>query len=132
MTDDQKKQLKLLCYVNWLINQRFDGEHGVRDLKSLENVVSLPGGGSLTSFLGERLSNRKDLYAQLGWFVYYMVDGEPFNSKNRTLALLMSLWTLKYYRLEFDVDDLADFVKVLDPLKQGNSDISVWFSNNCR
>jgi len=132
MTDDQKKEIKLLCYVNWMVTKKFDSEGRVRDLNSLKNVVSLPGGGSLTCFLGERLSNRKDLYAQLGWFMYYIIDGEPFNSKNRSVALLMLIWALKFYRLEFDVDALADFIASLDTMKQGNSDISLWFSNNCR
>jgi hypothetical protein len=132
MTDDQKKELKMLCYVNWMLAQKFNDEHGVRDVGALENVVALPGGGSLTCFLGERLSNRKDLYSQLGWFVYYMVDGEPFISKNRSVAMLMLIWTLGYYRLEYDVESLADFITFLDTMKQGNSDISQWFSNNCR
>lgn len=132
MTKDQTKQLKLLCYVNWLVAQKLGGESGVRNIDALKSVVALPGGDSLTCFLGERLSNRKDLYTQLGWFVYYLIDGEPFNSKNRTLVLLMLAWCLKYYQLEFDVDTLADFIKNLDPRKQGNSDISLWFSNNCR
>ncbi len=132
MTKDQTKQLKLLCYVNWLVAQKIGGESGVRNIDALKSVVALPGGDSLTCFLGERLSNRKDLYTQLGWFVYYLIDGEPFNSKNRTLVLLMLAWCLKYYQLEFDVDTLADFIKNLDPRKQGNSDISLWFSNNCR
>lgn len=132
MTDDQKKELKLLCYVNWMVVKKFNDEHGVRDLSALRNVVELPGGGSLTCFLGERLSNRKDLYSQLGWFVYYMIDGEPFISKNRSVVLLMLIWALKYYRLEFDIEALADFIVMLDTMKQGNSDISLWFSNNCR
>lgn len=132
MTKDQTKQLKLLCYVNWLVAQKIGGESGVRNIDALKSVVALPGGDSLTCFLGERLSNRKDLYTQLGWFVYYLIDGEPFSSKNRTLVLLMLAWCLKYYQLEFDLDTLADFIKNLDPMKQGNSDISLWFSNNCR
>ena len=132
MTDDQKKELKLLCYVNWMLAKKFGDEAGVRDLGALENVVALPGGGSLTCFLGERLSNRKDLYSQLGWFVYYIIDGEPFISKNHSVALLMLIWTLGYYRLEYDVESLADFIAFLDTMKQGNSDISQWFSNNCR
>jgi len=132
MTDDQKIQIKQLCYVNWLITKKFGGDAGVRDLKSLKNVVSLPGGGSLTCFQGERLTNRKDLYSQLGWFTYYIVDGEPFNGKNRTVALLMLIWALKFYRLEFEVENMVEFVNTLDTLKQGNSDISLWLSNNCR
>lgn len=132
MTDDQKKELKLLSFVNWIVTKKFDDDHGVRDLSSLKNVVELPGGGSLTCFLGERLSNRKDLYSQLGWFVYYMVDGEPFISKNRSVVMLMLIWALNYYRLEFDIEALADFIVLLDTMKQGNSDISLWFSNNCR
>lgn len=132
MTDDQRKEIKLLCYVNWMVAKKFDSERGVRDLKSLKNVVALPGSGSLTCFLGERLSNRKDLYAQLGWFMYYIIDGEPFNSRNRSVAFLMLVWALKFYRLELDVDTLADFITSLDTMKQGNSDISLWLSNNCR
>jgi len=132
MTEDQKRELKLLCYVNWMLAKKFEDDYGVRDLEALKNVVGLPGGGSLTCFLGERLSNRKDLYSQLGWFVYYMVDGEPFLSKNRSAVLLMLIWTLNYYRLEFDIEGLADFIVLLDTMKQGNSDISLWFSNNCR
>jgi len=131
MTKDQKKQLKLLCYVNWLITQKLGDEPGVRNLDALKIVAALPGGGSLTCFLAERLPNRKDLYTQLGWFVYYLIDGEPFNSKNRTLVLLMLIWCLKYYQLEFEVDTLAEFISSLDPTKQGNSDISLWLSNNC-
>ncbi len=132
MTEDQAKQIKLLSYVHWLISRRFGGEPGVRDLNALENAVALPGGGSLTCFLGERLSNRKDLYSQLGWFVYYLLDGEPFNSKNRSVVLLMLIWSLKYYQLELDIEALADFLKSLDTMKQGNSDISLWFASNCR
>jgi len=132
MTDNQKKELKLLCFVNWMVARKFDDDFGVRDLDSLKSVVNLPGNGSLTCFLGERLSNRKDLYSQLGWFVYYMISGEPFISKNRSVVLLMLIWVLNYYRLEFDVEALTDFIIMLDPLKQGNSDISLWLSNNCR
>lgn len=132
MTDDQKRELKLLCYVNWMMAKKFDDEYGVRDFDKLKNVVELPGSGSLTSFLGERLSNRRDLYSQLGWFVYYMIDGEPFITRNRAMVLLMLIWTLSYYRLEFDLEALTDFVVMLDPMKQGNSDISLWLSNNCR
>lgn len=132
MTKDQIKQLKLICYAHWLLTQKFGGESGIRDKNVLKSVVTLPGGGSLTCFLAEKLPNRKDLYAQLGWFVYYIIDGEPFNSKNRKLALLVLIWNLKYYQLDFDADDLAEFIKNLDTLKQGNSDISLWFSNNCR
>ena len=132
MTDDQRQEIKLLCYVNWMVAKKFNSEGGVRDLNSLKNVVALPGGGSLTCFLGERLSNRKDLYAQLGWFMYYIIDGEPFNSRNRSVAFLMLVWALKFYRLELDFDALADFITSLDTMKQGNSDISLWLSNNCR
>jgi len=132
MTDDQARQVKLLAYVHWLLIRKFGGETGVRDVNALENAVALPGGGSLTCFLGERLSNRKDLYSQLGWFVYYVLDGEPFNSHNRSVVLLMLIWSLRYYQLEFDVEALADFLRNMDTLKQGNSDISLWFSNNCR
>lgn len=132
MTSDQRQEVKLLCYVNWMLTRKFGGETGVRDISSLLNAVKLPGGGSLTCFLGERLSNRKDLYGQLGWFVYYIIDGEPFNALNRTQVLTMLIWNLKYYRLEFDVNTLAEFIVNLDTLKQGNSDISSWFMNNCR
>ncbi len=132
MTESQIRQIKLLSYVNWLVAEKFGGDQGIRDLKALQNVVSLPGDGSLSCVLGERLSNRKDLYAQLGWFVYYAIEGEPFNSKNRMTVLLILLWVLKYYRLEFDPDEMADYIKTLDPLKHGNSDISLWFSSHCR
>ncbi len=131
MTKEQTKEVKLLCYVHWLLTQKFKGDSGVRDMNALKSVVSLPGGGSLTCFLGEKLSNRKDLYTQLGWYVYYSIDGEPFNSKNRKLVLLMLIWTLKHYQLEFDDNVLTDYIAQMDTLKEGNSDISVWFSNNC-
>lgn len=132
MTSDQFAQVKILSFANWLLAQKFKSEPGIRDTKALENVVSLPGGGSLTSFQGEKLSNRRDLYTQLGWFVYYMVNGEPFNSRNRSTTLLMLMWCLNYYQLEYDIEALAEFIRNMDPLKQGNSDISLWFSNNCR
>jgi hypothetical protein len=108
------------------------GEFGLRDLNALKTVISLPGNGSLTCLLGKRLLNRKDLYSQLGWFAYYMIEGEPFNSKNRTLAVLMLIWGLNRYQLEFDAENIAKFVIDLDTMKQGNSDISFWLSNNCR
>jgi len=132
MTEEQIRQIKMLSYVNWIVTEKFEGDQGVRDMNALKAVVSLPGGGTLSCILGERLSNRKDLYAQLGWFVYYAIEGEPFNSKNRTTVLLILLWVLKYYRLEFDPDELADFIKKIDPLKHGNSDILLWFSSHCR
>jgi hypothetical protein len=61
-----------------------------------------------------------------------MIEGEPFNSKNRTLAVLMLIWGLNRYQLEFDAENIAKFVIDLDTMKQGNSDISFWLSNNCR
>jgi len=132
MTEEQIRQIKLITYVNWLVTERFSGDQGIRDMEALKTVVALPGDGTLSCILGERLSNRKDLYAQLGWFVYYIIEGEPFYGKNRTTVLLMLLWVLKYYRLEFDADQIADFIKTLDPLKHGNSDIALWFSGHCR
>jgi len=132
MTENQIKQIKILSYINWVITEKFGGDPGIRDMKALQSVVSLPGEGSLSCVLGEKLSNRKDLYAQLGWFIYYTIEREPFNSKNRSTVLLVLLWVLKYYRLEFDVDELAEYIKSIDPLKHGNSDISLWFSSHCR
>ncbi|HQE95658.1 MAG TPA: hypothetical protein PLV30_07555 [Candidatus Marinimicrobia bacterium] len=132
MTEEQIRQIKLISYANWLVTEKFGAEKGIRDIKALTAAVTLPGNGTLSCVLGERLSNRKDLYAQLGWFVYYMIEGEPFNSKNRTTVLLILLWVLKYYRLEFNAEELANYIKTLDPLKHGNSDISLWFSTHCR
>lgn len=132
MTEEQIKEAKLLCYANWLIVSKMGGEFGLRDLNALKNVISLPGNGSLTCLLGERLPNRRDLYSQLGWFVYYIIEGEPFNSKNRTLAALILIWGLEYYQMEFDVENIAEFVTDLDTMRQGNSDVSSWLSNNCR
>jgi len=132
MIEEQIRQVKLITYVNWLVTERLSGDQGIRDIEALKTVVSLPGNGTLSCILGERLSNRKDLYAQLGWFVYYTIEGEPFNCKNRTTVLLMLLWVLKYYRLEFDADEITGYVKALDPLKDGNSDIALWFSGHCR
>jgi hypothetical protein len=131
MNKDQVRQLKLLCYINWLLTNQYKSEAGVRDIEALKSVVLLPGGGSLTCLLGEKLSNRKDLYSQLGWFVYYIVDGEPFNSQNRQLALLTLIWNLKYYQLGFNVETLRDFIQNLDTMRQGNSDISLWLSEHC-
>jgi hypothetical protein len=132
MTSEQKRQIKLLCYVHWILSKKFDSEPGVRDLYQLEEVVSMPGGGSLTCFSGTRLTNRKDLFAQLGWFVYYMMEGEPFNSRNKALTTLMVIWVLEYYKLEFDKDKVVEFVTNVETMKSGNSDISNWFANNCK
>lgn len=132
MTEEQIRQIKLISYVNWLVTEKYSGDQGIRDIDALKTVVSLPGNETLSCVLGERLSNRKDLYAQLGWFVYHVIEGEPYNSKNRTTVLLVLLWILKYYRLEYDADEIADYIKKLDPLKHGNSDISLWFSGHCR
>ena len=81
MTKEQQSQIKLLCYVHWILSRKFKTDSGVRDLHLLKNVVAMPGGGSLTCFSGQKLTNRKDLYAQLGWFVYYMMEGEPLTVK---------------------------------------------------
>ncbi|PIS29799.1 MAG: hypothetical protein COT43_03020 [Candidatus Marinimicrobia bacterium CG08_land_8_20_14_0_20_45_22] len=131
MTNDQIQQVKIIGFANWLLARKFGTEIGIRDTNSMENVVSLPGGGSLTCFLGEKLSNRRDLYTQLGWYVYYMISGEPFNSKNRSTTLLMISWCLKYYQIDYDIEALRDFIRNMDSMKQGNSDISLWFSSNC-
>jgi len=132
MTEDQIKQMKLACFVHWMITRKHGGDSGLRDIRALEAVVSLPGGGSLTCLQGERLSNRKDLYAQLGWFVYYIVENEPFNSKNHSVAFFMTTWCLRHYQLDFDPEQLRDYIVNLDTMKQGNSDISLWFGGNCR
>jgi len=132
MTKDQVRQIKLICYANWLITEKVGGDKGVRDLQMLKATVTLPGGLSLTCFLGEKLPNRKDLFLQLGWFIFYMLDGEPFNARNRTTTLLLLLWVLRYYRLGFDAPEFAEYIRTLDTLKHGNSDISLWLANHCR
>lgn len=132
MTNEHKKQIKLLCYVHWILAKKFESESGVRDLCTLEEVVSMPGGGSLTCFSGTKLTNRKDLFAQLGWFVYYMLEGEPFNSKNKALTVLMILWCLEYYKLDFDQEEVVKFILEVDTLRSGNSDISTWFASHCK
>ncbi len=132
MTKDQKKQMKILCYVNWLLAEKYNGHQGLRDIDALKEVLELPGGGSLTCLTGDRLTNRKDLYSQLGWFVYYMLENEPFESKNISSVLLMLLWCLEHYKLKYKMDSLLDFIINLDPMRQGNTDISIWFSNNCK
>lgn len=131
MTKDQIQQMKFISYANWLTVEKFGGEPGIRDVKILKSVVSLPAGLSLTCFQGARLPNRRDLYNQLGWFVYYMIDSEPFNSNNRLTVLLLLIWCLRYYHLDFYVEELVEYIKTLDTLKHGNSDISVWFSSHC-
>jgi len=132
MTNEQKRQVKLLCYVHWVLSKKFEVDSGVRDLTTLEEVVSMPGGGSLTCFSGSKLTNRKDLFAQIGWFVYYMLEGEPFNSKNKALTTLMVVWCLENYNLEFDKDRIIEFIKNVDTMRSGNSDISTWFANQCK
>ncbi len=132
MTNEHYKQIKLLCYVHWIVSQKFNSEAGVRDIITLKEVVSMPGGGSLTCFTGDKLSNRKDLFTQLGWFVYYMIEGEPFNSRNKTLTSLMIIWVLNHYNLKYDTQNLMKFLENIDTMKTGNSDISSWFANNCQ
>jgi len=131
MTDDQQREIKLLCYAHWLLCRNFKTESGVRDIESLKNVVDLPGGGSLTCLLGKRLSSRKDLYSQFGWFVYYLLEGEPFNSKNKALIMLMLVWCLNHYRLKYKIAEIRAYIEELDIMRQGNSDISSWFADHC-
>ncbi|MBN2281447.1 MAG: hypothetical protein JXQ65_12775 [Candidatus Marinimicrobia bacterium] len=132
MTSEQRRQVKLLCYVHWILSKRFEVDSGVRDLYTLEEVVTMPGGGSLTCFSGAKLTNRKDLFAQIGWFVYYMLEGEPFNSKNKALTALMVIWCLENYKLEFDKEKVIEFINTVDTMRSGNSDISSWFANQCK
>ncbi|MFP4546944.1 MAG: hypothetical protein ACLFQM_02345 [Fidelibacterota bacterium] len=132
MTNEQARQIKLLCYVHWIVSKKYDVESGVRDLYTLEEVVSMPGGGSLTCFSGAKLTNRKDLFAQIGWFIYYMLEGEPFNSKNKALATLMIIWALEFYKLDFDKEKVVEYIDNVDTMRSGNSDISNWFQNHCK
>ncbi|MCF7886134.1 MAG: hypothetical protein K9M80_06540 [Candidatus Marinimicrobia bacterium] len=128
MTDDQKKELKILCYAHWNICKILDTETGIRDIDVLKDVISMPGGGSLNCLLGEKLTNKKDLYSQLGWFIYYTIEGEPFNSKNKALIVLVLEWVLNHYNLSHDLEDIAEYVDNIDTMRQGNADISNWFS----
>lgn len=132
MTKDQLHQMKIISYANWLVKQKFGGEAGIRDIAVLKNVVTLPANLSLTCFQGAKLLNRRDLYNQLGWFVYRMIDAEPFNSNNRRTVLLLLIWCLRYYHLNFNAEDLAQYISNLDTLKHGTTDISAWFTSNCR
>lgn len=118
--------------MHWILSKRFEVDSGVRDLYTLEEVVTMPGGGSLTCFSGAKLTNRKDLFAQIGWFVYYMLEGEPFNSKNKALTALMVIWCLENYKLEFDKEKVIEFINTVDTMRSGNSDISSWFANQCK
>jgi hypothetical protein len=130
MTDDQKKELKILSYAHWNICKNLDTESGIRDIEVLKDVVSMPGGGSLTCLLGEKLANKKDLYSQMGWFIYYTLEGEPFNSKNKAMIVLVLAWVFEHYSLDYDLDQIADYIDNLDTMQQGNADISSWFSDN--
>ncbi|HMA61508.1 MAG TPA: hypothetical protein VKP78_02550 [bacterium] len=130
MTDDQKKELKLLAYAHWNISKTLDTENGIRDIEVLKGVVSMPGGGSLTCLLGEKLANKKDLYSQLGWFIYYTLEGEPFNSKNKALILLVLAWVLDHYNLQYELEEISEYIENLDTMRQGNADISSWFSEH--
>lgn len=132
MTKEQLQQIKIISYANWLTVEKFGGEPGIRDLNVLKNVVTLPGNLSLTCFQGAKLLNRRDLYNQLGWFVYRMIATEPFNSNNRRTVLLLLIWCLRYYHLNFIGEDLVQYIVNLDTLKHGTTDISAWFTGNCR
>ena len=130
MTEDQRQELILLSYTHWNICKTLDTEPGIRDIEVLKDVVSMPGGGSLTCLLGEKLANKKDLYSQLGWFIYYTLEGEPFNSKNKSLIVLVLAWVLGHYDLEYKLEDIANYRDNLDTMRQGNADISGWFSDH--
>lgn len=132
MTKEQLQQMKIISYANWLTTEKFGGVPGIRDVNMLKNVVSLPGNLSLSCLQGAKLLNRRDLYNQLGWFVYRMLDGEPFNSNNRRTVVLLLIWCLRYYHLDFQAEDLVEYILNLDTLKQGTTDISAWFTSNCR
>ncbi len=131
MIDDQQREIKLLCYAHWLLCRKFNTETGVRDLELLKNVIEYPGDGSLTCLLGEQLPTIMDLFSQLGWFVYYMLEGEPFNSKNKALIMLMLIWCLNYYRREYNADEIRAYIDDLDIMRQGNTDISSWLADHC-
>src|SRR6056297_3878154 len=103
MTENQKKELILLSYSHWNVCKNLDTDIGIRDMEVLKDVVSMPGGGSLTCLLGEKLTNKKDLYSQLGWFIYYSLEGEPFNSKNKATIVLVLAWVLEHYNLDHDL-----------------------------
>ena len=63
MTEEQIRQIKLISYANWLVTEKFGAEKGIRDIKALTAAVTLPGNNPFLRS-GERLSNRKDLYAR--------------------------------------------------------------------
>jgi len=128
MTEDQKKEMKIFAYTHWRVCKELDTDTGIRDIEALKNVVTMPGGGSLTCLLGQKLTNKKDLYSQIGWLVYYTLEGEPLNSKNKATIVLAISWILEHYNIDYDLEQIGDYIENLDIMNKGNADISAWFS----